>query len=179
MWGLVVMGVVAGIQAYSKYRASKAEAKAGKLSQEAANLNAGLIDFNAHLTDLQAQDAIERGADAENKFRTTVRGMIGEQRTQFAAAGVDVGYGSPEDAQADAAYLGELDSLQIRTNATREAWGLKVKAVDLRNQAAIMRRTGQLQAEAAAASKGQALISIAGDAASTGLNLYANRNAFK
>lgn len=176
-WPLIVMGVSAGISAFAKWKASQAAKKAGQLSAKAAGLNAGLIDFNAWLVDIQAEDATRRGAEQESNFRAGVRGLIGEQRTQFAASGVDIGYGSAEDVQVESAFRGELDALQIRTNAMRETWGLQVKALDLRRQAQIMRETGQLQAEAAAAGQGAALISIAGDVASAagGIGLMSRR----
>jgi hypothetical protein len=69
--------------------------------------------------------------------------MVGTQRAGQAAGGVDVGYGSTVDVQADAKYLGELDAQTIRQNAQREAWGYKVTAVDYRKQAEVTRMTGE------------------------------------
>jgi hypothetical protein len=128
--------------AYQQHKAGKQEKKAGELQQEAANDQASLSDYNAEVTDLQAQDALARGAEAEQRFRTGIKGIIGSQRAQLAAGNVDVGFGSSLDVQADAAFLGELDALTIRTNAAREAWGYKVEGEDLRRQAEITRKTG-------------------------------------
>lgn len=137
----IAIGALA-VNAYSTYRAGKAAKKAGEAGQTAANSQADLSDYNAAVATLQADDAVARGAQEEARFRTGVRGMIGSQRAGFAAGNIDVGSGSAVDVQADTAFLGELDALQIRTNARREAWGYKVQAEDLHKRAEIARKTG-------------------------------------
>lgn len=136
------------LQGVQQWRVGGAAKQAGIAQREAAESEAQLSDFNAHVADAQAQDAVERGAEEESRYRTGVRDLIGSQRTGFAASGVDVGYGSAVDVQADTAFLGELDALTIRNNAAREAWGFKVQATDLRKRAEITRKAGA-NAEAA------------------------------
>jgi hypothetical protein len=136
------------LSVYGQVKAGRAQKKAGEAAQSAANSEADLADFNAHVADLQATDAVERGGDAENRFRSHIRGVVGQQRAGFAAGNIDVGFGSAVDVQSDAAYLGELDALTIRTNAAREAWGYKVQGADLRARAEIARKTGVMQAAA-------------------------------
>jgi hypothetical protein len=89
-------------------------------------------DFNAAVAEQQAQDALARGTQDEERFRQGVRTLIGSQRASFAGQGVDVGTGSAADVQADAAYLGELDANTIRQNAARTAAGFKVQAENYR-----------------------------------------------
>jgi len=146
----ITMGTIAVgggiISAIGQKKAAGAAAKgaqdSGKAQRAAAESGADLADYNAKVADLQAQDAVARGADAESRFRSQVKGAIGNQRAGFAAGNIDVGFGSSVDVQADAAFLGELDALQIRTNAQREAWGFKVQATDLRKRAEIARKEG-------------------------------------
>lgn len=138
--GLMVGGAV--LNAKGQLDAGKAAKRAGEKGQEAANSAAELEDFNANVAGLQAADAIARGAEDESRFRTQVRGAIGAQRVGFAAANVDVNFGSAVDVQADAALLGELDALTIRTNTAREAWGYKVQETDLRKRGEITRKEG-------------------------------------
>lgn len=133
----------------SQRKAAKAEIKKGELQKKAAESQAWILDYNANVADLQAKDAVERGAEAEQRFRTQIRGTIGAQRAAIAAGNIDVSFGSAVDVQADAAMLGELDALTIRTNAAREAWGYKVQATDIRNRAAVTRKEGVMMAEAA------------------------------
>lgn len=139
---LILAGVGMGISAYGQWKAGKAEKKAGEAQQTAAESQADLTDYNAAVAELQATDAVERGAIEANRFRQRTRVLIGEQRAGFAAGNIDVGYGSAVDVQADAALLGELDALTIRTNAGREAWGYRVEAEDLATRADITRKEG-------------------------------------
>lgn len=159
-WALGISALGTAVTAYGQYRAAKqqkkagetaaaAQEKAGAAAREASESQAELADYNAQVAELQATDAVDRGAESESRFRTQVRKTIGEQRAGFAGGNIDVSYGSAVDVQADAAFLGEMDALQIRTNAAREAWGFKVQAEDYRRRGEIMRKEG-LNAEAAA-----------------------------
>jgi hypothetical protein len=144
--GLSAAGI--GLQAYGQHKAGQAAEKAGEAAAKASESAAGISDYNAQVAELQAKDAIERGAQEEDRFRTQVRGAIGTQRAGLAANNVDVGFGSAVDVQADAAYLGELDALTIKNNAARESWGYEVQAYDEKQRARIARETGQYQIEA-------------------------------
>lgn len=172
---LIIAGVGAGISAYGQWKAGKQAKKAGQAAQAASNDQAELLDYNAHVADLQAQDAVDRGTQEESRFRQGVKLMVGSQRTGIAASGVDVGYGSAVDVQADAAYLGELDALTLRTNAAREAWGYKVQAFNTRRQAMITRKEGVQQAATGAAQQTAARIGAVGGAVLTGGSLLAQR----
>lgn len=144
--GLAIASIA--MQAKAQHDAGQAQQAAGSAQQAAADSQADLADYNAHIADLQAKDAVEKGAQDESNFRSQVRGAIGNQRGGLAANNVDVGYGSAVDVQADAAHLGELDALTIRSNAARTAWGFQVQATDLRRSADIARKTGIWQAAA-------------------------------
>lgn len=139
--GTIVAG--AALKAKSQVSEGAAAYRAGEAQQQVAESQAGLADYNAQVADLQARDAVERGAEEESRFRIGVRDLVGKQRTGFAASGIDVGYGSAVDVQADTAFLGELDARTIRTNAMREAWGYQVQGEDLRRRAVIARMEGQ------------------------------------
>lgn len=170
---LALLGLSAAttaMSAASSIKAGNAAGRAGTAQRRAAEESAGLADFNANIAELQGKDAVERGAIEESRFRSNVKVLIGGQRADLAANNVDVGFGSAADVQGDAAHLGELDALQIRTNAAREAWGYQVQAVDLRKRAEIQRKEGvMLEAagqEAKGASRWQAVGTIAGGATS-------------
>lgn len=140
MIGSLIASTVSHVVASKK--AANAAKRAGAAQQEAANSQAELQDWNANVADLQGKDAIARGVESESRFRSGVDIMVGQQRAAAAGANIDVGFGSALDVQADAAYLGELDALTIRTNAAREAWGYKVQGQDLRRRAEITRKEG-------------------------------------
>ena len=145
MTALVIGTMIAGaaMKAKSQWSEGNAAMKAGEGQRDVAESQASLSDYNAQVADLQAKDALERGAEEESRFRIGVRDLVGKQRTGFAASGIDVGYGSAVDVQADTAFLGELDARTIRTNAMREAWGFNVQGEDLRRRAVISRMEGQ------------------------------------
>lgn len=138
----IAWGVGAAVKYVQSRKAANAAEKVGELQGQASDAQAGQFEYNANVADLQAADALDRGADQESKFRSSVRGLIGTQRSTAAANGVDVGVGSAVDVQADAAYLGELDAQTIKANAQREAWGFKEQAADLRMGADVARRGG-------------------------------------
>jgi hypothetical protein len=146
--GLMVGGAI--LTARAQKKAGDAEKKAGEAEQRSAESQADLSEYNAAVADVQAHDAEDRGALDADRFRTRTRVLIGEQRTGFAAGNVDVGFGSAVDVQADAAFMGEMDALTIRTNAAREAWGYRIEGEDQRMRAEIQREEG---ANAAAAGK--------------------------
>lgn len=141
-------GISAGISIFGSIKAGGAAKKAGELEAQAARENADRLDWNAKVADLQAEDAIQRGAEEESRYRAGVRQLIGSQRAGYAGSNIVVGFGSALDVQEDTAVQGELDALTIRTDAAREAWGFRIEAQDLRQQAGIARRTGQYRAEA-------------------------------
>lgn len=141
----------AGVSAYG-------QVKAGRESKAAA-------EYNAQIADTQAEDALVRGRDEESRFRQELKGLIGSQRAGFAAQNIDVGSGSAVDVQADAAYLGELDALTIRSNAAREAWGYKVQAQGQRTAGS----------EASRAAKFGAASTLLGTGGSLALSAYGSR----
>lgn len=139
--GLAIAG--AGADVVSKIKAGNAakreaelRAQALEASGAAANRDdaraAAVAEFNAKVAELQAKDALVRGAQDESKFRASVRGLIGTQRADYAASNIDVSYGSAADVQAETAFQGELDALTIHTNTAREAWGYRVEAANQR-----------------------------------------------
>jgi len=138
-----------GLAAGGMVTSAIGQKKAGAAAKQAGEAQAQLEEFNAQVAELQATDAVARGADEESRFRSGVRGIIGAQRAGQAAGNIDVGFGSAVDVQADAAFLGELDALQIRTNAARESWGYKVQAEDRRKAADVARKGGQAAQTAA------------------------------
>jgi hypothetical protein len=151
--------------------------KSGNAAARAAESEAQRDEYNAQVAELQAEDAVTRGAEEESRFRTGVRKLIGSQRAGFAGQGVAVGSGSAADVQADAAYLGELDARQIRANAQRQAWGFSVQAEDLRMAADVARKGG---ASAKSAGRWGAATSILGGGSSLLMSRYGlDRNVMR
>jgi hypothetical protein len=152
-YALALAGIGGTIQAIGGLKSGNAAERQGLAQQAASQDEAGLADYNAAVAELQAADAIARGTEDEQRFRSRVRGAIGAQRAGFAASNIDVNYGTAVDVQADAAFLGELDALTIRSNAAREAWGFKVQGENFTRAGQISRKEGAAFAEAGRANK--------------------------
>jgi len=72
-----------------------------------------------------ATDAITRGEfAAENAERDLTR-ILGTQRSQFAAQGVDMGFGSAATIAAETQSFGQADVDMIRENAQKEAFAIR------------------------------------------------------
>jgi len=120
--GLVV-GAVAGVQ----------EAKVQKQAGEA---NAQIAENNARLAEASAEDAAVQGARESQQAAWRTRALIGAQRTQIAANGLDADVGSAYDLQAEGALMGGADQSVIAMNAARQAWGFNSEALNYRNKGA-------------------------------------------
>lgn len=176
MTALAIAGLATSV--YGAIKSGRAQKAAGKAQKVAAESEAQLSEFNASVADVQAQDATQRGDEEANKFRMGVRGMIGSQRAAIAGANIDVGSGSALDVQADAAYLGELDTLKIKTNAAREAWGYNVQGTDLRKRAEIARKEGVYLEKAGNAAGNAAYVGAAGTLLTGAASLAGDRYGF-
>ncbi|MBY3038937.1 hypothetical protein HFO76_22695 [Rhizobium laguerreae] len=111
-------------------------------TKAASNYNAQVAEMNAKIADRQAKDAIDRGKQDEQQKRLQTAQLQGKQRAAMAANGLDLSFGSPLDTIVDTAKMGEIDALNIRTNAYREAYGYKVEGTNQRASATLDRMRG-------------------------------------
>jgi len=96
--------------------------------QRQAEAQANAANYNAAVARNAALFAQQQGeVNAQAADRRTAA-MIGRQRAAYAAGGLDVNSGSPLDIQADTAQFGRLNSLTIRNNAARQAYGYQANA---------------------------------------------------
>ena len=119
---------------------------AGYAGYQAGRANEALANWNADTLDLQAQDAITQGFEAEGRLRRNVVGLVGVQRAGFSNQGVDVNQGSAADVQIDTVRQGETDALTVRNNAAREAWAYRVRAAQTRAEGEQAAASGRSQA---------------------------------
>ncbi|MEP3275329.1 MAG: hypothetical protein ABJN26_16090 [Stappiaceae bacterium] len=142
-FGIILGLASAGIGAVGSIQQANAAAAA-------ANYNAQVQEMNAQISEENAQDALERGADEEQSVRRRNAQVLGQQQAALAANGVDLSFGSPLDTLVDTTYLGDLDALNVRSNAARENYNHRVQAVNQRAGAELFRmeaksaRTGGL-----------------------------------
>ncbi|OWV77216.1 hypothetical protein ATY76_04565 [Rhizobium sp. R339] len=119
----------------------------GQAAKAAGKYNQQVAEMNAELSERRAQDALERGAQEEQRKRQEVARIMGAQTAAMAANGLDISFGSPLDTLVDTATLGELDALTIRTNAYREAYDFRVDAVNQRAGGTLERMKGDATAK--------------------------------
>jgi hypothetical protein len=92
----------------------------------------GVADYNAREAENEAVRTRNRGVEEEVKHRRQVAELQSRQRAQIGAANIDLRSGSALDIQEDAALLGEVDSLRIRSNYQEQGASLD-RNVDLVN----------------------------------------------
>lgn len=131
---------------------SKAQADAqrrgGEATRAAGNYAYQVNEINALGSEQAAADALASGnLEAERLGRDT-RSLKGSQRAAFAGQGVDVNSGSALDVQQDASKQGEIDQATIRSNAYKEALGLRTQAQGYRTAGAQALQAGNNTADA-------------------------------
>ena len=138
------MFLLAGMQFAQAYNDSIA-------IQAQSRYQSSMLDISSRFASLQAEDAIFRGDEEAKSVKRRVRGILGSQRVSFAGQGVDLDSGSAAAVQQSTEYEAELDAIQIKNNAWKEAWGYRVKAFDLSNQSLMTTMAGRNQAQTSVA----------------------------
>jgi hypothetical protein len=92
-----------------------------KGQMDAAKYQAQVARNQADLTEMNAQIA-------EQEKREETEQLLGQQRADFAARGINPNLATPSRIYESTARQGELDALTIRTNARNEVAGLHSQA---------------------------------------------------
>lgn len=93
---------------------------------------------NAQMDEYRAEDAINRGQQAEFRRGIQTGQTIGAQRARFAASGLSLDEGSPLNILSDTKFMGSLDRETIETNAAKEAYALRFQAENDNSNAALL-----------------------------------------
>lgn len=155
---LITSGITSIGNSYADSQAKKA----------VADYQAGMARVNKMLSEVQADEAITRGdflageiqrkGDQQTSYlRRKAKAVEGSQKVSYAAQGVETTSGTPADVIAESKFLSDheeslmkrntaTDILTIKSNAWREAWGLKTQALSYDAQAAMAGITGSNQA---------------------------------
>lgn len=122
-----------------------ARSDASSIRQE-SEFRAQQLETNSRLARIQARSAAQRGKrESEEELKIT-KLLVGRQRANLAAQGIDVSGGSALDLQLETAEFGAVDALIIRNNAFREEAGFRIESEDLRSQAEFSRVGGKKRA---------------------------------
>jgi hypothetical protein len=125
------MGAAAGIMMGAQGAAGMGTAYSQSVAlRSQGNYAAAVGGMNAQLEDLQAEDATSRGAAGAAVQDAKTQTTIGAQRAAYAANGVNANSGSAAQVEGATQTLGALDSMTIRNNAIRQAFGYKTQAIN-------------------------------------------------
>ena len=121
----IASAVMQGIQAKN----------AAQAERNAAEYNAQIANNNAIIASQQRSTTLQQGdVEAQKSMRDQAQ-MIGAQRAQMAANGIDLTQGSAQDILASTKFLGGIDVNTIQSNAARQAWGYEVQGMNDNNAA--------------------------------------------
>lgn len=84
-----------------------------------------ISESNQRIAELKGKEALRRGGERAAKSKREFKKLRGKQRAALAAQGIDIGTGSAQDIQEETEVVSELDALTIKTNAAREAFGIR------------------------------------------------------
>lgn len=155
----IASAVMQGIQAKN---AAQAERNAAEYNAQVANNNAIIASQQRSATlqqgDLEAQNAMRKQAS-----------IIGDQRAQMSANGIDLTQGSAQDLLASTKFLGGIDVNTIQSNAARQAWGYEVQGMNDNNAATMetWKANSINPSQIGAMSAGTSILSSIGSAATS------------
>lgn len=128
--GLQIAGLASG--AFGAYNKSKSDKAAYEYQAQVSKNNATLAEW-------QAQDAMQRGASAEQQQRLKTAQLRGSQRARLAASGVVLDEGSPLRILDDTDYMGELDARTIQDNTAKEVWGHRMQGANYASDSSMLK----------------------------------------
>jgi hypothetical protein len=105
---------------------------AGDAAYKSAQYQAAVANRNADMADRSAQDANKRGEQEQLRHWRKVSQQLGDQRAKFAAAGLDLNFGTPADVVEDTMQMGYEDAFTIGENTKREVEGFDIEAANHR-----------------------------------------------
>lgn len=104
---------------------------------------AKVAERNAKLSEVGREDARKRGERDQLNHWRRVSQMMGEQRAQFAAGGLDVNFGTPAEVVEDTALIGTEDSQILAENTRKEMEGFDIEVANYRDSAKAARMRGK------------------------------------
>lgn len=155
----VISATMSGIQAKNQAEAERS----------AAEYNAQVANNNATIANQQRSSTLQQGdVEAQNEMRKQAQ-MIGEQRAQMSANGIDITQGSAQDILASTKFLGGIDVNTIQSNAARQAWGYEVQSMNDKSTAVMetWKANSINPSQIGAMAAGSSLLSSIGSAASS------------
>lgn len=116
----------------------------GARSQRAnLRFQADMAEINARQAELGAQAELQRGQHEIAQLTRHAGQVKSSQRAAMAANGIDLGVGSAAEVLASTDIMKEIDRNTLEANAVRSAWGYRMQATDMQNQATLARASAK------------------------------------
>src|SRR5262245_48979115 len=151
-----LMYAAMGSSAISSFGTAYAQAQAIKAQ---GDYRRSVADTNARIANLQAAETLEAGDIAASRENLKTMGRVGSLRAAQGASGTDISKGSNVLTRQATEFAGNMDELQIRTNAARQAWGFKTQAIMDTYEGQFAKMTAANQAQQTLLSGGMQAIS--------------------
>lgn len=115
---MITQGISTAGNAYQQSQSIKAQGAYSK----------AIAETNKSFAELQADDAVKRGNLASLQQQGKTAEFVSSQKAALAAQGIELDSGTAESLLRNTESLGELDAVNIKSNAWKEAWGFKSQA---------------------------------------------------
>jgi hypothetical protein len=135
----ISMGIMAGVTIASAGLSAFSQIRQGAYQAEVARMNAKFAGDQARV------EALSGATEAET-LKLKAGQFAGEQKAQFASAGVDVGSGSALDILADTRLMSDIDAATIKSNAASRAYARENQEMSDLAQANILSLSSKLEA---------------------------------
>jgi hypothetical protein len=139
---LIVYGAMAGLQLLSGVQQANNIQKQAELSKE-------LDEFNREQSLLDAFNAERDGYTQMARYGSTINAIESTQRNIYYANDVNPGFGTAADIQADTKNVGQLNLLDIQSQAHQRALGYKKQALGIKTQSGMNQIGASLQSTSA------------------------------
>lgn len=106
------------------------QSKQNKAAKKAEAYQESVARANEMMSEWLYEDTLRQSDKEIQNYKKQVGSLIGTQKVSYAASGVEADTGSAFDVQAETAFQGELDILQMKQNAYRQAFGYKMDAIN-------------------------------------------------
>lgn len=139
---LIVYGAMAGLQLLSGIQ------QANNIQRQ-AELQKQLDEFNIEQAQLDAFNAEADGYTASARYQNVINAVNSTQINTYYANDVNPNFGTAADIQADTKLTGQLNLLDIQSQAHQRALGYKKQANNMRGQSGMNQIGASLQATTA------------------------------
>lgn len=143
--------------------------QSGNQGAASARYNAQVAANNAETAKQNANFAGQEGDANAGIEQIKTRANVGSIKASQAANGIDVNTGSAVDVRSSAAEIGELNALNIRSNAARQAYGYQTQANSDVAQSQLDRQEAKYDAKAGYVKAGATLLGGAAKSVTSGM----------